>query len=331
MSTDESGDVAASSSPYTTSGPTSSTSANGTPSVPATPRTLSHRQPPMNLQEENARSAFEITSVTDAPADADDLESSMRNPGQSSDEQQLKENLTIRKGGDAGTRKADDPSLDPASLDNETLSVVPEGTVGGNGPTPMPGATQQASRFRRVNEYKRERWTVRDTSEPEERAESSSSEGALGNKGGLQLMKAEGTASPFSSRRAVEEIVTFDPLHAHSTSDLQQQSVAGGGGGSDTASERGDLFDRSSTAAETASLSRNTSFSSLPATEKLADNDEHLQEVENDRSPPVPTGASSDPVTYPPSPLPSTPSSHGATASAEEHSPTCSCESCEKP
>lgn len=317
MSADESGD---SSSPYTTSSPTPITS---TPTV-SQPTPL-QRQPTMTLmkpgEEENARSAFEITSVTEAPADADELESSMRHPGQSSDEQQLKENLATKKAGEED-RGADLHSQRLAD-DGERLSMESEVTSGGNELVSVPTAVQQgASRFRRVNKYTRGRWVVRDTSEPEERTENS--DVAMGNKGNLQLVATEGVGSPSLARRGAEEGEL-----TRSTSELvplASQTIVVAGG-SDTTSERGDNLDKSLTTAETVSLSRNTSYSSLATTEKSVDNDEHLREVESEAPPPVPTGATNDPVTYAPSPL-STQSSQGH---SDVHGDTCSCESCAEP
>ncbi len=320
MSADESGDVAASSGPYTTS---KHASPPPTPGPTPAPDTPSQQQPPVSIakhlhgaagEEENARSAFAITSVTDAPADADDLESSMRNPGQSSDEQQLKENLVSKRGeGDGGGSHPLLSNRVPVS-ESSVLTETREVSVGGNGLSAVPASTQQgASRFRRVNQYARGRWIVRDTSEPEERTESS--ESAVGGRGSLQPVRADGTASPSMVRRGTDEGVSTNELVQFTS----QHSTAGGG--SDTASEKGDLLDRSSTLAETVSLSRNTSMSSLTTTEKSVDIDEHLRDMEGDVPP------STDSVTYSPSSLPAQ-STHGAASSQDNHGSSCSCETC---
>ena len=126
---------------------------------------------------------------------------------------------------------------------------LPIGAATSNGPSVPPGP----SRFRRVNQYNRGRWKVRDTESTEERADSDPLKGLPSN--------SSAYSSPSTKRRSE------DGLHSRSASELGQLS--------DTVSDKDSTavpFDHSSIAAE-GTLSRNTSASSL-LPDKSIDGDE---------------------------------------------------------
>lgn len=149
---------------------------------------------------------------------------------------------------------------------------------------PGNGASVQPNRFRRVNQYERGRWTVRDSLVTEEQSET--------------LHPQQQQQQPLPSAKHPESSEVADDTHPKTTqqqrSDLGPTPVEltelggfpGGilGGGlapTDSTSDKDSSsihMDRSSTAAET--LSRNTSMSSIVAPEKSVDGDEILRDLD---------------------------------------------------
>ena len=265
-----------------------SSSSSGTKERPVSNPLL----PPIQSGGDSAKSAFEITSVSTYQ---EDLETSMhQNKGASAEAESLAE---------SGSKRGQSESDEMDEMSNKSRSVVVEEHTGSeqitvlnetapNGPVVASGLR----RFRRVNKYSRGRWDVEDASETEERPESEQrgaflnqnsklGGGAVGGGGGV------GRESPLVSRKGGGEgeegggggermEVMFQ--HSRSSSEV-------GGQGSDVAvvGDRELHVDRSSTMAETASLSRNTSFSSLViATEKSVDGEDkegsHLRDLESE-------------------------------------------------
>ena len=189
---------------------------------------------------------------------------------------------------------------EPSSRTTSSLAAASMSNIGAgsaNGPSVQPGA----SRFRKINNYVRGRWMIRDTTAPEDHRAGEGSGGGgstsscdsrypgSGRSSNAQDPPTTGSASPIiGHRRPTNEL--SDALHTRSTSDLG--NLIGGGGGvglglmvsspciATSDSDRDSHVDRSSTAADT--LSRNTSLSSIPPMEKSIDGDDHLREVETE-------------------------------------------------
>lgn len=152
-------------------------------------------------------------------------------------------------------------------------------------PSGQNGAGVQPNRFRRVNQYERGRWTIRDSLVTEEAAEGIPpqkqqqpvlSEGSnLGN----------GTTPPLKPQQRFDPTTTSSepPQLQVSTELIALSGITGGGLAPESASDKDSSsihMDRSSTAAET--LSRNTSMSSILAPEKSVDGDELLRDIDVD-------------------------------------------------
>lgn len=131
------------------------------------------------------------------------------------------------------------------------------------------GSSIQPNRFRRVNQYERGRWTVRDSLVTEEQADN------------LPL-SAKDQESSISAGDTPQQRSDSGPALASYLQALTELGLPGvlsvlGGSGVDSVSDKDSSsipMDRSSTAAET--ISRNTSMSSIIATEKSVDGDEIL-------------------------------------------------------
>ena len=265
-------------------------------------------------QNQNAKSAFEITSVDPMP-DNDDLESSMIQKGASADDSLKTKIRTRSKGesiseeesisplqelktdaipgtttnpiGDDHTSKetqsdvlAIDQDAPPAHSgviapsDVQSSQPPSQGAAGatGNGPTLQPGM----SRFRRVNQYSRGRWMVRDRTEPEEKPDCE----PKGSVPGLRMDSSglgSSASTPLLPQRKMQPVAEApEHYHAQSSSDLTQvhstSSVP-----SDSVSDKDSSsihVDRSSTT--------DTSFSSIIATDKSTDGDESARESEHE-------------------------------------------------
>ena len=271
------------------------------------------------FEESNARSAFEITSVVDA-TEGDEMETSVRQPSSAdpdtisvhlkagNDPLQTIPDVTLKKqlsasssAGQLGSASTEDaatvltnaiaPDARPpgpthtsplSSSSNSSLSSPSAMTqavqpppvssqpppTSGNGPLNQPGT----KRFRRVNNYPRGRWSVADRSEPEQRPESQSSErGPLHSSSQKSLYGSPEMIgpSPITGRKSLLELSEDMPLLSHMTS---QSGSDHGPAPSDTASERDPQE----------MLSRHGSLSSVVTTEKSADGDERLQDVETE-------------------------------------------------
>ena len=266
-------------------------------------------------QSQNAKSAFEITSVDPVPADNDDLESSILQKGASADES-LKTKIRMRSkgesiseeesvsplqelktGGNPGstTNPIDDDhtskdahsdafaadhdaapahSVLIASSGAQSSQLLSQGAAGstGNGPTLQHGL----SRFRRVNQYSRGRWMVRDRTEPEEKPDCE----PRGPTPGLKMDSSSfgsSASTPLLPQRKAQPIAEApEHFHAHSASDLTQVSSTSSAP-SDSVSDKDSSsipVDRSSTT--------DTSFSSIITTDKSTDGDESVRDSEHE-------------------------------------------------
>lgn len=145
------------------------------------------------------------------------------------------------------------------------------GGVAGGGVATNGAASVQLNRFRRVNQYERGRWTVRDSLVTEEQAES-----LTPNAKHQQESRVSGSGDTPTTTTSQQR--SLEPGLAEPIPHLTEL----GGvviGGVDSISDRDSSsipLDRSSIAAETLSLSRNTSMSSILAPEKSVDGDEIL-------------------------------------------------------
>ena len=233
----------------------------------------------------NTKSAFEITSVSTYQ---EDLETSMHhNKGASAEAESLGGSVSKREQSESD--ELDEVSIKSQSFvveehaGSEHITVLNE--TAPNGPVVASGLR----RFRRVNKYSRGRWDVEDASETEERPESEQrgsllnqnsrlGGGAAGGGGGGGGWGA-GRESPFVSRKGGSEggedgggAERMEVMCQHSRSSSEV-----GGQGSDVVAmgDRELHVDQSSTVAEAAPLSRNTSFSSLViVTEKSVDEED---------------------------------------------------------
>lgn len=175
------------------------------------------------------------------------------------------------------------------TLAHPVSSNVSSGTGGGGGGAVAGnGSSVQPNRFRRVNQYDRGRWTVRDTLISEEQAEMTTSVPVRRYYPYQQHQQQDQSSSDTVINGTLPRIIQQHQRMEHTTDVTQFQAssllgmllgVGGGGGGglglSDVTSDKDSSsihMDRSSTAAET--ISRNTSMSSIVAPEKSIDEDE---------------------------------------------------------
>lgn len=184
------------------------------------------------------------------------------------------------------------------TISDETASKSSSHIASGVMAGAVNGSSVQPNRFRRVNQYERGRWTVRDSLVTEEHAEGLPSQHALSESSNLQQSAPHSTRhqdcnsdsssgtpplKPAHQRSDPGGMSTStEPTHSQYYSDLGE--VRGGGlPPIDGISEKDSSsihMDRSSTAAET--LSRNTSLSSIVALEKSVDGDELLRDIDTD-------------------------------------------------
>ena len=308
-------------------------------------------------KKDNAKSAFEITSVRPATDDHD--RSVVRNPVSTDS---LRETLQGELGGKREAGESDDSIMTPSSEKPQTLSTAdlddststkplflvgspdedecrvandvcittgvnanqrlrmatlpedpmisanPVGTnassntsvvvLGGGGVKTMVGngSNFQPNRFRRVNQYERGRWTVRDSLVTEEQGETMATTTSLQASQNTKqfphhvrqpdAVGGEGLSNGTSPRSVHQRLEpTADPSHLQMSTELGNLpgyvgGEVGGLGLSDATSDKDSSsvhMDRSSTAAET--LSRNTSMSSI-VPEKSIDGEELLQDSE---------------------------------------------------
>ena len=211
----------------------------------------------------------------------------------------------------------------PISSEDSVVSAYPSnassstvGTVVGGGAAAGNGTSVQPNRFRRVNQYERGRWTVRDSLVTEEQGETTASSTLTivhsANQQSKHLVASNSQQQPEAAAvgeplgngtppRSVHQRVdqplpttatatatatttatsTSDPLQMATDPGNLPGNLGGLGGGSDLASDRDSSsvhMDKNSTAADT--LSRNTSMSSI-VPEKSIDGEE-LHDSEGD-------------------------------------------------
>lgn len=202
------------------------------------------------------------------------------------------------------------------TISDETASKSSSHVAGGVAAGPVNGSSVQPNRFRRVNQYARGRWTVRDSLVTEEHAEGLPSQHALSESLNLQQSALHSTIATTATTTTTTATTTtrhqdcnnsdsstsgtppLKPAHQRSDPGVASTStettpsqyysdlgeVRGGGlAPIDGVSEKDSSsihMDRSSTAAET--LSRNTSLSSMVALEKSVDGDELLRDIDTD-------------------------------------------------
>lgn len=152
------------------------------------------------------------------------------------------------------------------------------------------GSGVQPNRFRRVNQYERGRWTVRDSLVTEEQAETTTTSAPPTQLARPLQQQQEQSNSDITSNgtppRTMNQLqrveLTTDPTHIQTSTELGMLPGIRGGGFDATSDKDSSSvhMDRSSTAAET--LSRNTSMSSIIAPEKSVDGDEILHDSEVD-------------------------------------------------
>lgn len=266
-------------------------------------------------QNQNAKSAFEITSVDPVPTDNDDLESSMLQKGASADDS-LKMKIRTRSKGESISEEESISPLQELKTDTipstttnpvgddhaskETQSdvlaidhdappahssvIAPSGVQSSQPPSQGPaGATGNGpslqhgmSRFRRVNQYSRGRWMVRDRTEPEEKPDCEP-------KGSIPGLKIDSSglgssiSAPLLPQRKMQQVAEA-PEHyqTQSSSDLTQVSSSSSVP-TDSVSDKDSSsihVDRSSTT--------DTSFSSIIVTDKSTDGDESARELEHE-------------------------------------------------
>lgn len=224
-------------------------------------------------KKEQAKSAFEITSVEPAPAD-DDLDTTGRAQPTSMDDSSLRlkiesgeseeDNVSIQEEQHTPTGPSD-IEVEPSSLfggglsssSAVELSRIQQTSSSGNGPSVQPGG----GRFRKVNKYTRGRWIVRDMETTEERSGTEVSRHTSQGSQSKTNVFEPGSGSPSTWRKAEQQ----ESLHSRSGSELgQAASTSMALAPLDNTSDRDSTsihLDRSSTAADT--LSRNTSLSSM--------------------------------------------------------------------
>lgn len=241
-------------------------------------------------KKEQAKSAFEITSVEPAPAD-DDLDttggraqptsmddSSLRLKIESGESEEDNVSLQEEQHTPTGSSDVEPSSFSGGGLSSSSavdLTRIQQTSSSGNGPSVQSGV----GRFRKVNKYTRGRWIVRDMETTEER---SGTEVGRHTSQGSQSKTEPGLGSPSIWRKAEQQ----ESLHSRSGSELgQASSTSVAVGPLDNTSDKDSTsihLDRSSTAADT--LSRNTSMSSINAP------DERSTDVDLDTHT-VPSGA----------------------------------------
>lgn len=132
---------------------------------------------PMRLDEGMAtRSAFEITSVSHIPEENEDVEGMQAHASKDADDLQISllEAGNNRYSNSSGDSEELTPIEHSSSNCHDNQTPIEGYLAPPTNPSPKPsdvtnGPTQiSQSRFRRVNQYLRGRWLVRDTFEPEE-------------------------------------------------------------------------------------------------------------------------------------------------------------------
>lgn len=220
------------------------------------------------------------------------------------------EKLDVVKGVSQGNAGAASPKM-VHTTDEPALKPAPAHPPSGVTAQSGNGASVQPNRFRRVNQYERGRWTIRDSLVTEDAAEGvpsqkqqqkqqqplPSSEGMHSRQLSLPSTKyhqdstesSNGATPPLKSTQQQQQQLqrpesTSDPLHLQVSTELT--GIVGGGLAPESASDKDSSsvhMDRSSTAAET--LSRNTSMasiSSILAADKSVDGDEVLRDIDVD-------------------------------------------------
>ncbi len=160
------------------------------------------------------------------------------------------------------------------------------------------GSSVQPNRFRRVNLYERGRWTVRDSLVTEEAAvkkqQETSSEVVVGASNDTPPLPVKATHHQQQRSDSTTDTTshlqpTLTEFNTLSNVGMGIGILVGGGGGAgipsgaESTSDKDSSsihMDRNSTAADTLSLSRNTSMSSIIATEKSIDGDEILGDID---------------------------------------------------
>lgn len=258
--------------------------------------------------QSNYKSAFEITSVSDAPPDGEEEpREELVVPGRDGEEAKAvidtvkKEDVLTELPSGSSSLPELQAGFSIPHLNSYSQTDFSEPARGAR-PLNAPGAVGNGpsqvglSRFRRVNHYHRGKWQVRDTLEPEERPESelkavqqaAVTTVAVRNTDPL-LSTSSSSSSPAASRKVVQ-------------SDWEAQSRSGsdlGHVGEPIVKEP--PVDQSSTTHDSRTISRNTSFSSLSGhtTEKTEDQGERLKEFEQD-SVPVPKETVTQDTTFSP-------------------------------
>lgn len=254
---------------------------------------------------ENAKSAFEITSVVPY----DDLEVSVNHP--KSDTDSFLEITQLRGQSESEleeTVRAERSNIIEKLVSESSEKILLPVEAAANGPV----VAAPPKRFRRVIVYTRGRWTVEDTLEKEERLESE--QRGVGQASSKVLVPVPSVSQDLAQLShkwagpdggyASEEVSN---LHSQSGSELH-------------ASERESHMDRCSVMGETASnLSRNTSLSSLTtAGDKSVDGDhlgEQLSQVKDTESESEAAAPAPVPALVPPS-APSTSVQYSDTAAS---------------
>lgn len=259
---------------------------------------------------ENAKSAFEITSVSAIDA-TEDLEQSkgmsheadsfMEDPNKRRGQSESSESDEMLKVSLVGAIKSTTVAGAPAVVREQFLETNDRG-LPLDGATNGPVTAPVPRRFRRVNKYERGRWMIEDALEHREAEERPESEmrGTFTNQNSNKSTTSSGVLgreSPFSQRRkggegggAGEEMVQ---LHSRSSSDVGGQVLDTASTGDNYHGDRGSVI-----GGETASnLSRNTSQSSLTtAGDKSVDGDhssDRLSQLKDESEP-----ESSSPLTH---------------------------------
>ena len=233
------------------------------------------------LSMQNDKSAFEITSVSDAPPDAEEDATNTR------EEQELKTphsdhgrvaggNYRRKTSGASSedlqelkydTHLASSSMTDMADHSGKPLSNGPSQTAQlNNGPT----QTGQ-SRFRRMKNYIRGRWNCRDTLEPEERPDSENKITTFPPTSSTvkttPLYDSSSFSSPTSSRRPPHQDIETQSKNGSEASYAVENNTH--------LRDHFSTMDRSSTTNDT--LSRNTSLSSVHTAAERADDDQVLR------------------------------------------------------
>lgn len=252
------------------------------------PPRSAHFSPHSSLGEQqlqsldNAKSAFEITSVSDAPPDGEEEQVQVRDTEDAkgnTEDPDKRDKSGYQPNSETHESSHQEQLGEPSTsqLASSSTSDLLEGGSRQTNASVANGPSQMGqSRFRRVNHYVRGRWTVRDTLEPEERPESENKMAtlplvALRNNSDLSLVSTSA-----ASRKTIPD------------TDVQSRSVGEAGYLADisstTSRDPSSITDRSSTTVESHTISRNTSFSSLSVhtAERTTEEDqrERLEEVE---------------------------------------------------